>query len=378
MDYIPRKIESALSSRLFSGKALILYGPRQSGKTTLLKKIMTEQGDRVLWMNGESPDIRLCLEGMTVPKWNSIIGGKRIVIIDEAQCIPDIGRSIKLLVDECPAVQVVATGSSAFELAQRTSEPLTGRKFEFTLLPLSFQELVEHGGLLDERRRLEERLLYGAYPEIVTAPPEERQVRLAALSGSYLYKDILMMEGVKRPALLEKIVRALALQLGSEVSASELSRLVGADIKTVEKYLDMLEKCYVIFRLPAFSRNERTEIRKGRKFYFYDLGIRNAVLGNFTPLHARTDTGGMWENYLVLERMKRLAAAEPFPPRCYFWRTTGQQEVDYLEESPLSLSAWEFKWQPKAVLKFPKLFKAAYPEAMTAGVTPDNYDAFLL
>lgn len=376
MDYIPRSLEGDLRAKLFAGKALLLYGPRQSGKTTLLRHLFASQADHAVWLNGDSPDVRETLANVTATKWRAILGKRKLVIVDEAQRIPSIGLGLKLLVDECPDVQAVATGSSAFELADRTSESLTGRKYEFRLLPLSFAELCARHGLLEERRSLEQRLLFGAYPEIVCKPGEEQPL-LSLLAGSYLYKDLLVLENLKRPALIDKLIRALALQLGSEVSSAELSRLVGADIKTVDKYIDLLEKAYVVFSLPAFSRNARAEIRKGRKLYFYDLGIRNAVLGNFVPLQSRTDVGALWENYLIVERLKRQCNA-PFPPRRYFWRTAEQNEVDYLEEGAGTLDAWEFKWNPVSSARIPLAFTRAYPSARTGVITPDNCDDFLL
>ena len=376
MDYIPRMIESELKSKLFSGKAIIVYGPRQSGKTTLLKHLCLSREPEVLWLNGDSPDVRETLENITVSKWRAVLGKKKLVVIDEAQRIAGIGLSLKLLVDECPDIQVVATGSSAFDLADCTHESLTGRKYEFRLLPFSFSELCAHHGLMEERRLLEQRLLFGAYPEIIGKPGEEMSL-LSLLAGSYLYKDLLMLESIKKPALLDKLIRAVALQLGSEVSTAELSRLVGADVKTVEKYIDLLEKAYVIFSLPAFSRNARAEIRKGRKIYFYDLGIRNAVLGNFVPVQSRTDIGGLWENYLIVERIK-LHCNTPFPPRRFFWRTAEQNEVDYLEETAEAIDAWEFKWNIKASGRIPLAFIRAYPAARTGIISPSNYDDFLL
>lgn len=375
MEYIPRIIENLVRSSLFKSKAIVLFGPRQSGKTTLLKNIFSGNQAEVLWLNGDSPDVRQHLADMTLAKWQLVLGKNRVVIVDEAQRIPEIGLAVKLLVDERPDIQPIITGSSSIELAGFTNEPLTGRKYEFLLLPLSFRELTLHRGFIAEQSMLEHRLLFGAYPEVVTTPGDEEKL-LSLLSGSYLYKDILMLESVKRPALLDKLLRALALQLGSEVSASELSRLIGADVKTVNRYLDLLEKSYVIFTLPAFSRNARAEIRKGRKFYFYDLGIRNAILGNFLPYHARTDIGGVWENYLIVERLKNQCNM-PFPPRRYFWRTTEQNEVDYLEESSEGLAAWEFKWNPKTIAKIPAAFTSAYPEAKTALISQANYEKFL-
>lgn len=376
MEYISRNIEPEIQSRLFSGKAIIVYGPRQSGKTTMLKHLVKPYGNDVLWLNGDSPDIRAELEGVTLTKWKAILGRKTIVVIDEAQRIDSIGLAVKLIVDELPGVQVIASGSSSFDLANRTSEPLTGRKLEYKLLPLSFAELCSHHGLLEEKRSREQRLLFGAYPDIVNHPGDEQRL-LSSLAGSYLYRDLLMLDSIKKPSLLDKLIRALALQLGSEVKTSELALLTGADNKTVDRYLDLLEKSFVVFPLPAFSRNARNEIKKGRKFYFFDLGVRNAVLGNFLPLGGRTDSGGLWENYLVLERLKNQCNT-PFPPRCFFWRTTDQREIDYLEELPNGLSAWEFKSNSKGKRKFPMAFTQAYPKAETAYVTPDNYDDFLL
>ncbi len=375
MGYIPRTIEAQIQGRLFCGKAIIVYGPRQSGKTTMIRQLVSTRADDVLWLNGDSLDIRENLETMTVAKWRAVIGKKKIVVVDEAQRIANIGLSMKLVVDELPEVQLIASGSSSFELADRTAEPLTGRKFEFRLLPLSFAELCAHHGLLEEKQARDQRLLFGAYPEIINHPGDQ-QTLLSALAGSYLYKDLLMLEGIKKPILLDKLIRAAALQLGNEVKTAELAALTGADNKTVDKYIDLLEKSFVVFCLPAYSRNARNEIKKGRKIYFYDLGVRNAVLGNFTPVNARADAGGLWENYLILERLKG-RVNQPFPPRRYFWRTVEQREVDYLEETAASLSAWEFKLRPEAKVKIPAAFKNAYPNAITGIVTAANYDEFL-
>ena len=376
MNYIERAVTGDIRKRLFSGKAIIVFGPRQSGKTTMIKQMVAPYSDDTLWLNGDSPDVRELLGNITSTRLKSIIGKKKIVVIDEAQRITHIGLTMKLFTDEIPEIQLIATGSSAFELADKTAEPLTGRKFEYRLLPLSFSELCSNAGLLEERRILHQRLIYGTYPEVVTRPGDE-QALLSMLASIYLYKDLLTLESVKKPALLDKLVRALALQIGSEVSVNELSNLICADNKTVEKYIDLLEKAYVVFSLPAFSRNGRIEIRKSRKIFFYDLGIRNAILGNFIPIESRTDVGALWENYLILERLK-LQCNMPFPPRRFFWRNMDQREVDYLEESVTALSAWEFKWNPKTKGKIPAAFRMAYPEAKTALITPDNYDGFLM
>ncbi|MBN4077082.1 ATP-binding protein, partial [Mariprofundus ferrooxydans] len=293
-----------------------------------------------------------------------------------AQRVPDIGLVLKLFADQLPTIQVVATGSSSFELANQLNEPLTGRKWEHHLYPLSFEEMVHHHDWLEEKRLLHHRLLFGYYPEIVTHPNSAKE-RLKELSGSYLYRDLLMLEGIKKPVVLEKILRALALQLGSEVSYQELARLVGVNANTVEKYIDLLEKAFVIFKLTAYSKNVRNEIKKGRKIYFYDTGIRNAIIGNFSPLDLRTDTGALWENFLVCERMKYLANQQQHAD-IFFWRTTQQQEIDYLEEADGQLHAWEFKWNPKAKARFSKTFTKAYPNCKTTIITPENFESFVM
>ena len=372
---INRELQRDLESRLFCGKALILFGPRQVGKTTLIDMLLYARED-VLFLNGDEPDVRELLTNATSTHLRAVVGSHRIVFIDEAQRIENIGLTLKLFTDQIKNVQIIATGSSAFELASHVSEPLTGRKFEYHLYPISFGEMVEHHGLLEEQRMLEHRLIYGYYPEIVTSPGDEKEL-LTSLADSYLYKDLLMLESIKKPALLEKILRALALQLGSEVSYSELSRLVGADMQTVEKYIDLLEKTFVIFRLPSYSRNVRTEIRKGRKIYFYDNGIRNAVIANYAQPSQRTDLGALWENFLISERMKYLAYNRVSAGR-FFWRTTQQQEIDYIEERDNKLFAWEFKWSTNAKVRVSKTFTRAYHGVEVAPITPKNYPEFLM
>ena len=378
MDYISRSIEPELKSRFFGGKALVIYGPRQSGKTTMIRHLVSEYGDDVLWLNGDNPGVRARIAGITTSDWRLLLGKNRILVVDEAQHIPDIGMALKLVTDEIPDVQIIASGSSAFELMNRMAEPLTGRKLEYRLLPLSFSELVSRGGLLPETQNRERRLLYGSYPDVVVHPGSEQQL-LSELAGSYLFKDIYALGGLRRTNCLDRLVRALAFQIGSDVSRNELADLVGVDAKTVDRYLDLLTKCYIIHPLGAFSRNFRNEIKKGFKVYFHDLGIRNAVIGNFSPLDTRSDAGHIWENYLVMERLK-LHANRPFPPRSFFWRTRApsSNEVDYVEEASGNLSAWEFKSNPGTRTTIPVSFRHAYPEAETGIVTPSNYDKFLL
>lgn len=372
---IQRIVEHQIEQFLFKGKALIVFGPRQSGKTTLMEALLGKQKKSVLWLNGDDADVREALTNTTSTRLRSIIGAHKIVFIDEAQRIKDIGLTLKLFTDQIKDVQVIATGSSAFELAYKTNEPLTGRKFEFQLFPLSFSEMVEHHGLLTEKRLLEHRLVFGQYPEIITSPGMEKRL-LKLLAGSYLYKDLLMLEQIKKPTLLEKLLKALALQLGNEVSNYELAQLTEADKGTIEKYLDLLEKVFVIFRLPAYSKNVRNEIKKGKKIYFYDTGIRNAIIGNFSPLNTRTDVGALWENFIISERMKYLNYEESDCSR-YFWRTTQQQEIDYIEECNGKLSAFEFKWNPKAKVRFPKTFIKAYPDSEIKVIHAQNYESFL-
>ena len=369
---ISRMLQSSLEKRLFKGKAILLFGARQTGKSTLAETLLSGQGQDWLTLNGDDADVRVALSNTTASRLKAIIGTKKIVLIDEAQRIENIGLALKLITDQIKHVQVVATGSSSFELSSQVNEPLTGRKYEFMLYPLSFGEMVNHHGLLEEKRLIEHRMIYGYYPEIVTNPGEEQE-RLKLLAGSYLYKDLLMLEQIKKPALLEKILNALALQLGSEVNYTEIGQLVGSDRKTVEKYIDLLEKAFVIFQLPAFSRNVRNEIKKGKKVYFYDCGIRNAVVNNFKPLITRTDVGALWENFIIVERMKHLKYAE-IESKNYFWRTTQQQEIDLIEEKEGVLTAFEFKWNKNARARIPQTFTENYPGSNTLIVSPDNME----
>jgi len=372
---IKRRLQENITDRLFKGKVIIVLGGRQVGKTTLIENILSNLDAPAIEMNGDEADVRELLADTTSTRLQAIIGRNKLVFIDEAQRITNIGITLKLFADKLKDVQVIATGSSSFELTAKINEPLTGRKYQFKLFPPSYLEMVEHHGLLAENRLLEHRLIYGFYPEIITHPGEEKEL-LQLLSDSFLYKDLLLLEDVTKPILFEKLLKALALQLGSEVSFNELSRLTGANHQTVEKYITLLEKAFVIFRLPAFSRNVRNEIRKGKKFYFYDNGIRNAIIKNYQLPPQRTDMGPLWENFLISERMKALSHMQLNVDR-YFWRTTQQQEIDYIEESAQSLTAWEFKWNVKAKARIPKTFTRAYPDVKCSVVTPENFMDFL-
>lgn len=372
---IKRLQMSYAMERLFKGKAFIIYGPRQAGKTTFSEMLLDEIGKKVLRLNGDDSDTRELLAQPNATLLKGMLAGHDVLFIDEAQRIPDVGLAIKIVTDQVKNVQVIATGSSSFELAGQINEPLTGRKYEMMLLPFAWQELVDHSDFITERRLLEQRLIYGSYPEIVTAPSAAGE-HLKLITDSYLYKDLFALEQVKKPLLLEKIVKALALQVGSEVNVNELSQLVGADNKTVEKYITLLEQAFVIFTLHAFSGNVRNEIRKSRKIYFFDNGIVNAVTGNFNPLRQRTDVGRLWENYLVSERKKWLFINQ-LNASTYFWRTTQQQEVDYVEQRGDALLAAEFKWNPAAKRKFPLTFTKAYPHAECTLFSTENYHEFL-
>lgn len=361
--------------RLFKGKALIIYGPRQAGKTTFVEQLLSKYEKKILKLNGDDSDTRELFENPNVENLKRLIGDNEIVFIDEAQRIPGIGLVIKIIIDRIKKVQVIATGSSAFELAGSIKEPLTGRKYEIKLLPVSYRELVDYDGFLTEQRLLESRLIYGSYPEIVVNPDNAKE-HLQLLADSYLYKDLFEMEQIKKPAVLNKIVKALALQVGSEVNFNELSQLVKVDNKTVEKYIDLLEKAFVIFTLPAFSGNVRNEIKKGKKIYFFDNGIINAVTRNFNKLSNRGDVGALWENYIISERMK-LLYQDRLDAECFFWRTTQQQEIDYIEKSTSRLLAVEFKWNPDSKSKIPLTFIKAYPTAKTKIISPKERDEFL-
>ncbi len=374
-DIIKRTLHGIIEQRLFKGKVIIVLGARQVGKTTLIEEILSDLDYPVLELNGDEADVRELLSHSTSTRLRAITGKNKIVFIDEAQRISDIGLTLKLFNDKLPDIQVIATGSSSFELTAKVNEPLTGRKYHFQLFAPSYLEMVQHHGMLSENRLLEHRLIFGYYPEIITHSGEECEL-LKLLSESYLYKDLLLLEEVTKPILFEKILKALALQLGSEVSFNELSRLTGANHRTIEKYITLLEKAYVIFRLPSFSRNVRNEIRKGKKYYFYDNGIRNGIIKNFQMVGQRTDIGPLWENFLMSERRKTISLNK-LDAESYFWRTAQQQEIDYVEELNQGIQAWEFKWNRKARGKIPKTFTRAYPDAVCSVVTPDNFQDFL-
>lgn len=372
---IKRSLYQKILSRIEDRRAIILFGARQVGKTTLLRHLLDQLDPEYLWLNGDEPDIRKQLQDASSTFLRSLIGNRTLLVIDEAQRIENIGIIIKLITDQIPGVKVIASGSSSFELANQIKEPLTGRKWEFTLYPLSFQELQAHHGLLEEKRLLKNRLIYGSYPDIVNHPGEEI-IRLRELSDSYLYKDILTWEQIQKPAALEKLLQALALQIGSQISVNELSQTTGLDNHTVERYINLLEKAFVLFQLHPLSRNLRNEIKKSRKIYFVDNGIRNAVINQFQPFELRSDKGMLWENYLMSERLKKSKHELSFCNR-YFWRNHAQQEIDYVEEKDGRMDAFEFKWNPGAKVRFSKSFTNEYQPDTTKVIHNENYESFL-
>ncbi|OYX84701.1 MAG: ATPase [Flavobacteriales bacterium 32-34-25] len=373
---IRREQTAYAKARLFKGKALLVFGPRQVGKTTFVQNLIADLDKKTLFLNGDESDVLVLFENPNVSKLKNIIGDNEILVIDEAQRITNIGIVLKIIVDQIKTVQVIATGSSSFELANKLNEPLTGRKYEMFLFPIAFSEMVAHSGLLEEKRSLEQRLIYGNYPEIITNPIDAKE-HIKLIANSYLYKDLFLLEQISKPVLLQKIVKALALQVGSEVNYNELAKLIQIDNKTVEKYIDLLEKAFVIFKLPALSNNIRNEIKKGKKIYFYDNGIINAVTANFNPLALRTDTGSLWENYIISERLKQLNIQQN-EANSYFWRTTQQQEIDYIEKNDNSILACEIKWNAKTKYKIPVTFSVNYANVTSKIVSPENYEEFLL
>jgi predicted AAA+ superfamily ATPase len=371
---IKRSLEKLIKERQGSRKAIVLLGPRQTGKTTLIEHIIKDESS-TLFLDGDDSEVRLKLENRNTEELKRIIGKNQIVFIDEAQRIKNIGLTLKIIIDQLKPQQLFVSGSSALELADEINEPLTGRKWEYMLYPISWNELQEHVGYLKAIQQFETRLIFGSYPDVIINKGDEIDI-LKQLAGSYLYKDLLVYEGIKKPQILEKLLRALAFQLGSEVSYNELARLVQIDKNTVQTYIDLLEKAYVIFRLHPFSRNLRTEISSSRKIYFYDNGIRNALISNFNQIELRNDIGTLWENFLISERKKFLEYNRLYC-NTYFWRTKYQQEIDYIEERNGKLYAFEFKWNAKKKQKFPKSFVDAYENIETKVISRDNFVEFL-
>ena len=379
--HIKRDIDNFLAKRMFGGKTLVIYGPRQSGKTTAIETYFETHGlsANVVTFNGDETADREMLADASADKLKMLLGGKSILFIDEAHKVPGIGLVLKRAWDKLKGIQTIASGSSSIELADKIEEPMTGRKFDYTLMPPSFAELACASSPVEEIREFERRMIYGSYPDVVTHPGDEVE-RLRMIGKGYLYKDILSFGEIKRPEVLDRLLRALAFQVGQEVSYSELAQICGADDKVVAKYIDILEKAYIVRKVQCYARNLRNELKKSKKVYFNDCGIRNYVIGDWRPLSARApeEVGHLWENYLFAERFKWRIVHEP-ETREFFWRTTQQQEIDLIEESAGGLKAFEFKWNDKkGRATVSRAFTNNYPEAAVGVVTPSAAIDFLM
>ena len=371
---IKREIQEKILADFSRKKIIVLSGARQVGKTTLLSELHISD-KKILSLNCDNIDDKIMLENRTSTELNHLLSPYDIVFIDEVQRVKSIGLTLKIIGDLKLKTQVIVTGSSSLDMADGINEPATGRLIEYKLYPFSLAELANNSSEREERRLLENRLIFGLYPEVVVEAYDAKRI-LMFLTNNYLYKDILSYKGIKKPDVLQKLVRALALQLGSEVSYNELSNMLGIDKETVESYINLLEKCYVVFRLDSFSRNLRNEIKKGKKIYFYDNGIRNAVLSNFAPLDLRNDVGALWENLMVSERVKRNAYIGRFA-QIYFWRTHDQKEIDLIEDEDGVINTFEFKWNGKVKQTLPKAFSTSYPNSSFEIITPDNFWSFV-
>lgn len=368
-----RTLESIISKKINRGKAIIVVGARQVGKTTLIQKVLENKD--YLFLDGDDPTTRNLLTNPNTEELRSLIGKNSIIFLDEAQRIKNIGITLKIITDQFKNVQLLVSGSSSFDLGNKLNEPLTGRKWEYELFPISWKEYENKEGFLKSEQQLENRLLYGFYPEVLNNQGEEKQV-LKQLVNSYLYRDLLALSDIRKPEIIENLLQALALQMGNEVNYSELSQTIEVNKITIQKYIDILEKGYIVFRLRSYSKNVRNEIKRGRKIYFYDNGVRNLLIGNFNPLSLRQDKGSLWENFLISERKKQNIYKETFA-KMYFWRTLQQQEVDYVEEKDGTLTGYEFKWKAKKGIMLPKTFTKTY-NANTVIIDRKNFREFVI
>lgn len=373
---IQRRLLSQLQQAIQPGKVVVLYGPRQVGKTTLVQDLLAETSLAHTYLSADELTYREALGSQNRRTLGELLGNSALLVVDEAQRVPDIGLNLKILVDNYPHVAIVATGSSSFDLANKVSEPLTGRKLTLTLYPASYGELAGTLGAFEAHAELERWLIWGGYPGIITAEPGLRERLLGELVGSYLYRDILELDGVRRADKIADLLRLLAFQIGQEVSISELATTLALGRQAVERYLDLLEKVFVIFRTGGLARNLRKEVTKTARYYFYDNGVRNSLIQNFNRLNLRNDIGQLWENYLMVERRK----ANQYAGRganAYFWRTYDQKELDYVEEREGRLFGYEFKWQGQVRDATRREFLAAYPDAEVTTITHENFTDFL-
>ncbi|MDY0151851.1 MAG: ATP-binding protein [Candidatus Cloacimonas sp.] len=372
---IHRNILNIVSNYMYKRRALIMYGARRTGKTTILNAL-AESLENCHYINCDLIDGQEAFNFRNEDDIRLSFGSYSYLLIDEAQRVSDIGIKLKAIIDTLPQVQIIATGSASLDLSNQTNEPLTGRKFEFIVAPLTTSELFDYGGINAVKRGLRQRLIYGNYPEVFleTDIPEEI---IKEIAGSYLFRDLLSFQDIKRPDLLRKLLVALALQIGNEVSYTELANTVGMDKKTVDRYIGLLEQCFIIYRLSSFSKNLRNELKRANKVYFWDTGVRNALINNFNSLDKRNDTGALWENYFITERRKHLLNRRASFDH-YFWRTTSQQEIDLIEIEQGEMRAFEIKWNTGKKVTPPPAFSTAYPDAKISVINPDNYLEFLL
>jgi len=368
-----RILENTVKGKIGSGKAIIIVGARQVGKTTLIKNLLQEK--KYLFLDADDPTIRQLLSSPNTEQIRTILGDYKIVFIDEAQRIEGIGLTLKIITDQFKNVQLFVSGSSSFDLGNKLNEPLTGRKWEYELFPITWEELEKKEGFIKATQQIENRLLYGFYPEVLNNQGNEREI-LKNLASSYLYRDILAFSEIRKPEILDNLLLALSLQMGSEVNYNELAQTIGVNKITIQKYIDILEKGYIVFRLNSFSRNIRNEIKRNRKIYFYDNGIRNMIIGNFNQLKLRTDIGALWENFLISERVKQNIYKDTFS-RMYFWRTKQQQEIDFVEEKDGKIYGFEFKWKAKSKIKLPETFIKTY-SAESKVIDRNNFREFVI
>jgi len=373
---IKRELFDIVRQQFFKGKILVILGARQTGKTTLIRELQKKYANDSIYLNCDQPNVAEQLKNRSSQELNYVIKDKKVVFIDEAQRVENIGLTLKLLVDNFPEKQIVATGSSSFDLANKINEPLTGRKFEYQLFPVSLKEIMQkHESILDFSAMIEQRMIFGMYPDVVENLPDAAQI-LENLTSAYLYKDVFEWQQIRKPDLIVKMLKAIALQIGNEVSFHELAGMLGVAKETVMSYINLLEQAFVIFRLGAFNRNLRTELKKKQKIYFWDLGVRNALINNFNPLSERQDAGGIWENFMISERLKSNEYSRHYC-NSFFWRTTTQQEVDYIEEYGGQLHAYEFKWSPKKKAKVPPSFKNTYGDSTFMVIGRENFMEFV-
>jgi len=369
---IPRFYEQLLIDSIRPNMVLLLLGTRRTGKTFLLKKIAQQYAGRVLMLNAEDSVVASSLSNRSVQNYRNMFSETDLLIIDEAQVIPEIGKVLKLIVDEVENISVIASGSSSFDLLNVSGEPLTGRSKLFELHPVAQMELAKIENLIETRQKLEERLIYGSYPMIFQFPTnQEKKEYLINLLNTYLLKDLLAIDGIRNASKIMNLLRLIAWQVGNEVSFHELGKQLSMSKNTIEKYLDLLSKVYILYSLPGFGRNQRKEITRNKKWYFFDNGVRNAVISHFNPLSSRNDQGTLWENYLIGERIKKNTYLRNFTKH-YFWRTYDQQEIDLVEERETEIFAWEIKWGEKESA-LPAAWKSFYPDSQFSTINSSNY-----